>query len=85
MTIGDEEDRRQMSLVFDALFLALGLTERCRQDADWLYAPGGLEAGDERDFVLARFQRALRIGKKAWKRYNRRASMVEGLDQVPQV
>ena len=83
MTIGDAEDRQQISLVLDALFLACELTERCRRDADWLEV---LESSDKKDrILLARLQRTLEVTKKAWKRYNRRAGVVEGLDQMPLV
>ena len=89
MTIGG--DAEEISLVLDALFLARNLTGKCRLDAAQLRCLGidhkenAIVKDREANVILVRLQRTLEIAKRAWRRYNRRASVVEGLDQIPLV
>ena len=88
MTIGDAEDQRRISLVLDALSLARNLAHKCRLDVDRLECFGMDRKEDvgtkdcEAAIILARLQRTPGVTRKAWRRYSRRADVVDGLEQV---
>lgn len=65
-TVTDEE-RRNNTLLIDAVFLANKLTYEAKQIE---------HSGSDR------FRKLVRVAGKAWKRYNRRAARVPGIIQL---